>query len=436
MIYENYFSNNIQNHGACSPPPAHQENVPITPSSSNSPISYSSSFESSNESLNSLKKLKNQRQRNVKKIAGQMYKTELNDDTPNSLSESQSFVNFMANNNSVSSPLSESQIYLSEIPRDDMILAKSRLEGPASPSSLYHHQTENYNNLSFNGELSSINTIFNTNQIAEPKLSQELVNSNQQEYHNYHHQPFHQSLSCEAYNANVANENISYAPMMNSNLHAYQNQCQSQYQNSFQYHDNQYHEYFHSHDQNMHEINYMINQPVPDETINYSAYRENEQRNYNSEYYHDTEYFYKKNQAYHLTPDLGSDDGDSDDDESLFNHSDQEMNLDMGNPKGKRKYKKKTVGKNQRQIKELEEENTDGMSISAKRKRKRILNRLQRAEATMREKRRMLKLNKAFEDLRKVLPIAEFAKNKLSRAETLKSAIEYIERMSEMLTIY
>jgi hypothetical protein len=71
----------------------------------------------------------------------------------------------------------------------------------------------------------------------------------------------------------------------------------------------------------------------------------------------------------------------------------------------------------------------------SKRKRKRVLNRLQRAEATMREKRRMLKLNKAFEELRKVLPISEFAKNKLSRAETLKSAIEYIDKMSQMLCI-
>lgn len=76
-----------------------------------------------------------------------------------------------------------------------------------------------------------------------------------------------------------------------------------------------------------------------------------------------------------------------------------------------------------------------GSSSSSKRKRKRVLNRLQRAEATMREKRRMLKLNKAFEELRKVLPISEFAKNKLSRAETLKSAIEYIEKMSQLLTI-
>jgi hypothetical protein len=70
---------------------------------------------------------------------------------------------------------------------------------------------------------------------------------------------------------------------------------------------------------------------------------------------------------------------------------------------------------------------------SDKRKRKRVLNRIQRAEATMREKRRMFKLNKAFEDLRKVLPLSGFAKNKLSRAETLKSAIDYIDRMTEVL---
>jgi hypothetical protein len=71
-----------------------------------------------------------------------------------------------------------------------------------------------------------------------------------------------------------------------------------------------------------------------------------------------------------------------------------------------------------------------------KRKRKRILNRVQRAEATIREKRRMLKLNKAFEDLRRVLPLSEFSKEKLSRADTLKSAIEYIQRMSDLLLNY
>ncbi|CAF0794954.1 unnamed protein product [Didymodactylos carnosus] len=72
-------------------------------------------------------------------------------------------------------------------------------------------------------------------------------------------------------------------------------------------------------------------------------------------------------------------------------------------------------------------------TMSSKRKRKRILNGVQRQEATQREKRRMLKLNKAFEDLRKVLPVSEFARNKLSRAETLKSAIDYINLMTDML---
>lgn len=69
----------------------------------------------------------------------------------------------------------------------------------------------------------------------------------------------------------------------------------------------------------------------------------------------------------------------------------------------------------------------------SKRKRKRVLNGIQRAEATQREKRRMLKLNRAFEDLRKVLPVTEFARNKLSRSETLKSAIDYINLMYDML---
>lgn len=77
-----------------------------------------------------------------------------------------------------------------------------------------------------------------------------------------------------------------------------------------------------------------------------------------------------------------------------------------------------------------------GASGSNKRKRKRVLNRLQRAEATMREKRRMLKLNRAFEDLRKVLPSQQYApKNKLSRAETLKGAIEHIDYLSKLLSI-
>ena len=96
---------------------------------------------------------------------------------------------------------------------------------------------------------------------------------------------------------------------------------------------------------------------------------------------------------------------------------------------------KKNKNNNSNNIADSSIGSSTGQQVSGKRKRKRILNRLQRAEATMREKRRMLKLNKAFEDLRKVLPISEFAKNKLSRAETLKSAIEYIEKMTELLLL-
>lgn len=150
-------------------------------------------------------------------------------------------------------------------------------------------------------------------------------------------------------------------------------------------------------------------------------------------------------------------DSDSDSCDSMAGDEDSEqMDMFSGQQQhnGRRAYNKKKPGnaaataangakakttKRARKLKQsLEEQEllADGdMSQAAKRKRKRILNRLQRAEATMREKRRMLKLNRAFEDLRKVLPITEFAKNKLSRADTLKSAIEYIEKMSEMLTL-
>jgi hypothetical protein len=142
-----------------------------------------------------------------------------------------------------------------------------------------------------------------------------------------------------------------------------------------------------------------------------------------------------------------SDSNDSDADQMhLFGHGQQQQHnagvrrvynkkkLQSGNAAG---HVKAGPAKRARKLKQsLDDDLLAGdMSQAAKRKRKRILNRLQRAEATMREKRRMLKLNKAFEDLRKVLPITEFAKNKLSRADTLKSAIEYIEKMSEMLTL-
>ena len=66
-------------------------------------------------------------------------------------------------------------------------------------------------------------------------------------------------------------------------------------------------------------------------------------------------------------------------------------------------------------------------------KRKRILNETQRAEATKRERKRMLRLNEAFERLRQILPMSELTKSKLSRVETLKYAIEYMRSMVDYL---
>lgn len=116
--------------------------------------------------------------------------------------------------------------------------------------------------------------------------------------------------------------------------------------------------------------------------------------------------------------DDGSDDLDDDDDErdSTYHLPKRMSNNNMTN-------NSKTTG-NQRRL---------TRPNGSKRKRKRVLNGVQRAEATQREKRRMLKLNRAFEDLRKVLPVTEFARNKLSRSETLKSAIDYINLMFDML---
>jgi len=111
----------------------------------------------------------------------------------------------------------------------------------------------------------------------------------------------------------------------------------------------------------------------------------------------------------------GSDDDDDDDDDSTY-HLPKRIKTNSTNNKMTITGQRRPTRPN-----------------GSKRKRKRILNGVQRAEATQREKRRMLKLNRAFEDLRKVLPVTEFARNKLSRSETLKSAIDYINLMFDML---
>ena len=70
-------------------------------------------------------------------------------------------------------------------------------------------------------------------------------------------------------------------------------------------------------------------------------------------------------------------------------------------------------------------------TLSATKKRK--LNRQQRDEATIREKHRMLKLNKAYAQLRLVLPVEN--KCKLSRIETLRTAINYIHLLNQLLQV-
>ena len=66
-------------------------------------------------------------------------------------------------------------------------------------------------------------------------------------------------------------------------------------------------------------------------------------------------------------------------------------------------------------------------------RKKRKLNGQQRDEATIREKHRMLKLNKAYAQLRLVLPVEN--KCKLSRIETLRTAVNYIHLLSELLEV-
>lgn len=66
-------------------------------------------------------------------------------------------------------------------------------------------------------------------------------------------------------------------------------------------------------------------------------------------------------------------------------------------------------------------------------RKKRKLNGQQRDEATIREKHRMLKLNKAYAQLRLVLPVEN--KCKLSRIETLRTAVNYLHLLNELLEV-
>ncbi len=71
-------------------------------------------------------------------------------------------------------------------------------------------------------------------------------------------------------------------------------------------------------------------------------------------------------------------------------------------------------------------------SLSSKPKRKRVITTEQRRAANIRERRRMLSLNTAFDKLRRVVPTFAYEK-KLSRIETLRLAITYINFLGGLL---
>lgn len=71
-------------------------------------------------------------------------------------------------------------------------------------------------------------------------------------------------------------------------------------------------------------------------------------------------------------------------------------------------------------------------TVSQKPKRKRVINKVQRKAANIRERRRMVTLNEAFERLKQRIPRGSKDK-KLSRIDTLRTAISYITSMQKML---
>lgn len=70
--------------------------------------------------------------------------------------------------------------------------------------------------------------------------------------------------------------------------------------------------------------------------------------------------------------------------------------------------------------------------ISGKPKRKRVISSVQRQAANIRERKRMFSLNEAFDLLRRKVPTFAYEK-RLSRIETLRLAIIYIDFMTEIL---
>ncbi len=76
--------------------------------------------------------------------------------------------------------------------------------------------------------------------------------------------------------------------------------------------------------------------------------------------------------------------------------------------------------------------NTPTATSTGKPKRKRIINKVQRKAANIRERKRMFNLNEAFDQLRTKIPKFSYEK-KMSRIETLRLAITYISFMTDVL---
>ncbi|XP_056596742.1 pancreas transcription factor 1 subunit alpha [Triplophysa dalaica] len=80
----------------------------------------------------------------------------------------------------------------------------------------------------------------------------------------------------------------------------------------------------------------------------------------------------------------------------------------------------------------LSSTSTSPPEISGKPKRKRVISSVQRQAANIRERRRMFSLNEAFDLLRRKVPTFAYEK-RLSRIETLRLAMVYIDFMKEIL---
>ncbi|XP_032299098.1 fer3-like protein [Coturnix japonica] len=90
------------------------------------------------------------------------------------------------------------------------------------------------------------------------------------------------------------------------------------------------------------------------------------------------------------------------------------------------------IGDGDLEDEEEEEERIRSSSLLDRPRRKRVITYAQRQAANIRERKRMLSINSAFDQLRKKVPTFAYEK-RLSRIETLRLAIVYISFMTELL---